>query len=48
MLVSLLILANIDPQDFPPRDQTKNCYVSKLQRTFCLLGNYLITAVVQT
>ena len=23
ILVSILILANIDPQDFPPRDQTK-------------------------
>ena len=37
ILASILILANIDPQDFPPRDQTKNCN-----------GNYLITAVVVT
>ena len=46
MLVSVLILANIDPQDFSPKDQTKNCYFSKLQRTCLWRVNYLITAVV--
>ena len=34
ILDSVLILVNIDPQDFPPREQTKNCYLPSCKEHF--------------